>query len=51
MNQQLSDPPETKAEAERRKSAPPPIALFIALGLVGAFLLFFVPAYVFDWQW
>ncbi len=46
MEQKMKDIPKTRKEAERQKGPIPLTALFLTIGLLGVFLLFFGPAFV-----
>ncbi len=46
MKQELSDTPDTKAEKKAQKGAIPKRAIFIALGIVAVFLLYFLNVFV-----
>lgn len=50
MKQRLSDPSETRRDAERQKGPIFLLVIFLCLGLLAAFLLFFVPAYWLHWK-
>ncbi|MCE7886634.1 MAG: hypothetical protein DYH13_03915 [Alphaproteobacteria bacterium PRO2] len=44
MKQALEDDPKTPQEAARQRGPMPLTAIFLVLGLIAAFLFFFVPA-------
>ena len=46
MTNEMKDTPRTKRETERQKGPIPLVAILLVLGLLAAFLLFFVPALV-----